>query len=42
MKKKSLVEKEKGFDDLLLFQKQKTTEEWKLVEELKMTKGLLT
>ena len=40
--KESLKEKEKAFDHLIISQKQKATEESKLVEELKMTKSLLT
>ena len=39
--KESLEEKEKAFDDLIILQKQKAVEESMLVEELKLTKGLL-
>ena len=40
-KRESLKEKEKVFDDLITSQKQKADEEWKLVKELNLTKGLL-
>ena len=39
--KESLEEKEKAFDDIITSQKQKAVEESMLVEELKLTKGLL-
>ena len=39
--KESLKEKEKAFDDLIILQNQKAVEESMLVEELKLTKGLL-
>ena len=37
----SLEEKEKACDDLITLQKEKAVEESMLVEELKLTKGLL-
>ena len=40
--KECLEEKEKAFDHLIVSQKQKATEESRLVEELKITKALLT
>ena len=40
--KESLQEKEKALDDFIASQKQKTFEEAMLVEELQLTKGLLS
>ena len=42
VKKDSLEKEEKAVDDFITFQKQKAVEESELVEELKLTKGLLT
>ena len=40
-KKRSLVEKERAFDQLIRSQRQKAFEESRVVEELKVTKELL-